>query len=65
MIDKISLSEAEFTLVSKGIVFGVGIGMLIGIFIGDVILFFSLGGVFGILSTSIYSMIKRLKKSEK
>ncbi|MDO5040427.1 hypothetical protein [Clostridium sp.] len=65
MIDKISLSEAEFTLVSKGIAFGVGIGMLIGIFIGDVILFFSLGGVCGILSTSIYSMIKRLKKSEK
>lgn len=62
MIDKISLTEAEFTLVSKGIAFGAGIGILLGAFIGNVVLFFSLGGVCGILSTSIYSILKRVKK---
>ena len=45
MLDKIFLSDKEYEIISKGIVFGVLLGTLIGMLYGEIILFFSLGGV--------------------
>lgn len=61
VFEKANLTEYEYELVAKGIAFGVGIGILIGTLIGEMILFFSLGGVIGVISTLIYIFYKRLK----
>lgn len=54
--------EKDYELVSKGIAFGSGMGIIVGATIGDVILFFSLGGVIGILTSIIISIIKKVKR---
>lgn len=61
VFEKANLTECEYELVAKGIAFGVGIGILIGTLIGEVVLFFSLGGVLGIISTLTYTFYKRFK----
>ncbi|MDQ0461712.1 hypothetical protein [Clostridium sardiniense] len=61
VFEKANLTEYEYELVAKGIAFGVGSGVLIGTLIGEVVLFFSLGGVIGIISTLAYTFYKRLK----
>ncbi|MEG2727366.1 MAG: hypothetical protein RR940_03930 [Bacilli bacterium] len=60
-LEKIYLSDKEYEIISKGIVFGVLVGTLIGMFIGEVVLFFSLGGVLGIISTTIYTITRKIK----
>lgn len=62
LFEKANLTDYEYALVTKGIVFGVGIGTLLGAVIGEVTLFFSFGGVCGIISTLLYIFFKRLKK---
>lgn len=62
MLDKIFLSDKEYEIISKGIVFGVLLGTLIGMLYGEIILFFSLGGVLGIIFTTIHTLIKRNNK---
>lgn len=64
MFENINLTEEEYILVTKGIAFGVGIGVLLGTLIGDIILFFSLGGVCGIISTLAYSLYRRIKRKK-
>lgn len=62
MFEKANLTDYEYALVTKGIVFGVAIGTLLGAIIGEITLFFSLGGVCGIISTLAYVLYKRLKR---
>lgn len=66
MWDKLILKEKDYERLTKGIAFGVGIGIVIGAMVGEVALFFSLGGVMGIVITSIYIGVdNRKNKSEK
>lgn len=62
MLDKFILSERECENIAKGIFWGVGIGTLIGLIIGNVTLWFSMGGVVGIISSLIYSFFEKHKK---
>lgn len=62
MLDKIFLSDKEYEIISKGIVFWVLLGTLIGMLYGEIILFFSLGGVLGIILTTIHTLVKRKNK---
>jgi len=63
MLDKLSLSERECENVAKGIAWGVGIGTLIGLITGNVILWFAVGGVAGIISSLTYSFFEKYKKN--
>lgn len=59
---KLVLSEKDYEYLAKGIASGVGIGTIIGAIAGDVILFFSIGGVVGIIVATILSVLDRFKQ---
>ncbi len=59
---KLVLSEKDYEYLAKGIASGVGIGTTIGAIAGDVILFFSIGGVVGIIVATILSVLDRFKQ---
>lgn len=62
MLDKISLSDREYEIVSKGIAIGSGIGIGIGAIVTNITLFFALGGVIGIITSFIYAKYQKVKK---
>lgn len=65
MLGKIILSDEEYRRLTIGILLGVGIGSLVGMFLknnNSVQFFFVLGGVIGILNSSIYSLYRRKKE---
>lgn len=59
--EKIILSEKDYEYLTKGIAAGVGLGIIIGIIFEEIILFFALGGVVGIVGASILSIIRKSK----
>lgn len=59
MFNKFKMSDKEYDMVCKGIIDGVIVGTLVGTILGDVSLFFSLGGVVGIIISTGYNMYKR------
>ncbi|WP_195989170.1 hypothetical protein [Clostridium sp. D53t1_180928_C8] len=63
MFKKLMLSEKDYEYLTKGIAFGVGIGVIVGIIFNDINFFFALGGVIGIVIASIYSLIKKVRES--
>ena len=60
-LEKIILSEKDYEYLTKGIAAGVGIGIIVGVITEEIVLFFALGGVTGILAASIISIIKKSK----
>ena len=40
---------------------GVGLGIIIGVIAENIILFFAIGGVIGIIGASLLSIIKKIK----
>lgn len=64
MLNKLMLSDKDYEYLTKGIAMGVGLGMLVGVMVDEIILFFALGGVIGILRALIYSMTKNHKKKK-
>ena len=64
MWSKLILKEKDYEILTKGIVSGVGIGILIGVIVGEVILLFSLGGVTGIIISSICIILNNRKNKE-
>ena len=64
MWSKLILKEKDYEILTKGIVSGVGIGILIGVIVGEVILLFSLGGVVGIIISSIFIILNNRKSKE-
>ena len=64
MLGKLILKEKDCEILTKGIVSGVGIGILIGVIWGEVILLFSLGGVVGIIISSIFLALNNRKNKE-
>lgn len=65
LLDKIILSEKEYEYLTKGIAIGVGLGIVIGTILDEIVLFFALGGVIGIISALIFSFIKRNSRDNK
>lgn len=62
MLEKISLSDREYEMVTKGIAIGVGSGILLGAIVGKITLFFALGGVCGVIFSLIYAKQHKVKK---
>ena len=65
MVEKIMLSDKEYEYLTKGIAIGVGIGIVSGMVLEDIVLGFSAGGVIVIIVSFVYSYYKRLKKHKK
>lgn len=63
--DKLFLSEEELKLLTTFLAYGVGIGVLVGLFTGNIQLCFALGGVISILISLLKIFINRIKKSNK
>lgn len=64
MWGKLILKEKDYEILTKGIASGVGIRILIGVIVGEVILLFSLGGVIGIIISSIFIALNNRKSKE-
>ena len=61
MLEKLALSDDDYEYLTKGIAAGVGIGILVGAFIGNIILTFAAGGLLGVFVGSLYSFYKKVK----
>ena len=64
MWGKLILKEKDCEILTKGIASGVGIGILIWLIVGEVILLFSLGGIIGIIISSIRIILNNKKSKE-
>lgn len=60
-LEKMLLSERDYKYLTKGIAAGGGLGIIIGVIAEDIILFFALGEVTGIIGASILSVINKCK----
>lgn len=63
--DKLFLSEEELKLLTMFLAYGVGLGVLAGLFTGNIQLCFALGGVISILISLLKIFINRIKQSNK
>ena len=61
LFEWVLLSERDYEYLTKGIAAGVGLGVSVGVIAEDIILFFALGGVTGIIGASVLSIIKKSK----
>ncbi|GAB6168645.1 hypothetical protein JCM1393_11050 [Clostridium carnis] len=59
------LSDEEIKIVAMYLAYGIGLGMFLGIFIDNIPLCFSLGGVISIIISLIKCFINRYKKQNK
>ena len=60
--DKLFLSDDEIKIFSIYLAYGVGIGVLIGLFLDNIQLCFSLGGVISVVVSLIKIYINRIRK---
>lgn len=60
-LEKMILSEKDYEYLTKGIAAGVGLGIIIGVIDENIILFFALGGVIGIIGASLLAVLKKFK----
>ena len=65
MWKKLILSEKDYEYLTKGLAGGVGIAIIIGAIAENILLFFALGGVLGIICATIFSTIKKFKIKHK
>lgn len=56
----LELTEYDIKYTAHGIAAGCGTGILLGLFFENVVLGFALGGVIGIVSATVFSIIKKL-----
>lgn len=64
-IENIFLTDDEIKTVSIYLVYGVGLGILIGLFISKIELCFALGGTISIIFSLFRIYIYRIKKSNR
>lgn len=64
MIKNIILSENDYECLTKAIAIGVGIGIITGLILDNVILFFALGGIIGIITSFIKCSITKFNKNK-
>ena len=60
-MEKLILSDRDYDYLAKGIALGAGIGILLGVFVDNIILAFSACSVIGRISSFGYSFYKKLK----
>lgn len=65
MWKKLILSEKDYEYLTKGLAVGVGIGIIVGSIAENILLFFALGGVLGIIGATVFSTIKKFKIKHK
>ena len=65
MWKKLILSEKDYEYLTKGLAAGVGLGIIIGSMAENILLFFALGGVLGIIGATVFSTIKKFKLKHK
>lgn len=56
----LELTTDDIKYMADGIIAGCGSGILLGLFFGNIVLGFALGGAIGIVSAIIMSTIKKL-----
>lgn len=61
LLEKLILSEQDYDYLAKGIALGAGIGILLGVFVDDIVLAFSACTVIGIVFSLGYSLYKKVK----
>lgn len=62
MLDKLVLSDKDYEYLTKGIAGGVGVGILLGVIVGNITLTFAAGGVIGTILAVMYLYYKKSKK---
>lgn len=65
MWKKLILSEKDYEYLTKGLAVGVGLGIIVGSIAENILLFFALGGVLGIIGATAFSTIKKFKIKHK
>ncbi len=63
-IENLFLTEDEIKVLSIYLVYGVGVGVVLGLFFNNIELFFALGGVISIIVSVFKVYINRSKKSK-
>lgn len=63
--DKLFLSDDEIKILSIYLAYGVGIGVLIGLFLDNIQLCFALGGVMSVVVSLIKIYINKIRKSNR
>ena len=64
-MEEINFIGKSYEYLTKGLAGGVGIGIIIGAIAENILLFFALGGVLGIICATIFSTIKKFKIKHK
>lgn len=62
MGDKLRMTDEEYDRICKGIIVGVALGTLVGVVRGNVTFYFALGGVSGIIVSTIYNIVRKYDK---
>ncbi len=65
MFKKLNLSEKYYEYLTKGLSSGVLLGIIIGTLVKDILFFFALGGILGIICAFIFSYYKKFKLHHK
>lgn len=63
--DKLFLSDDEIKILSIYLAYGVGIGVLIGLFFDNIQLCFALGGVISVVVSLIKIYVNKVRKSNR
>ncbi|VYU56686.1 hypothetical protein [Clostridium tertium] len=63
--DKLFLSEDELKILSIYLAYGVGIGVILGLFFNNIQLCFALGGVISVVVSLVKIYINRIRKSNR
>ena len=64
-IDNLFLTDDEIKTLAIFLAYGVGLGILVGLFFSSVELYFALGGVISVLVSLFKIYIERIKKSNR
>ena len=64
-INNLFLTDDEIRILAMFLAYGVGIGVLIGMFFSKIELFFALGGVISVLVSLSKIYIERIKNSDR
>jgi ABC-type Mn2+/Zn2+ transport system permease subunit len=62
---KLNLSEKDYEYLTKGLSSGVLLGIIIGTLVKDILFFFALEGILGIICAFIFSYYKKFKLHHK
>ena len=65
VLKKLILSEKDYEYLTKGLSSGVVLGIIVGALVEDILFFFALGGILGIIGAGIFSFYRKFKVDHK